>query len=1055
MSADIFDLTFEILQASLISGKVSYNNDTTTSSSSSSSPLKTTTTIEYENNLNDRLDIAINIEIKKSSNDKINKIKNLRKQLLYNAKNNLLKYDPIDIAIKSSYEKSKELCQRQQNISKRRIEQHVETSERRMRELVFEIIGEYGKSNIRINRRQQIIKFISRLKVVCSVWQVQWDRFCLRLCYESTRDIDNANTNSLKYQLLCPESNKEEIKAIELKLKKKLGSTISSTARINCIIKFNKRTKTQSNSSSKATSDSVILATTESEVRNFCDVLRTWVSSTRPSSVHSSRGDGSTLGSARINSTNVKLRDFLQSSLIAWLHPGSFYPSHWDKITLNYKNNMIKYDDINVIDTFKDFDGITDFASNQNLKVSDLDQFVLSYASQYTCVLASERIFFSLEERLLSVDSNGDSNNSKSETSDADALMESLSTLQSLYARKNLQTAASNIDSFRRILNSEPMEYVEVLGHHRTKRYSNLDTNTQDILRSYPDVVKASTSNISEMHFAPASILHLAEVKEFQKIINSDEIRTAAVACPHPNLTQICSAKSNGNLLDRLYCLVRVVPPRLSSMVPNQDSKANDKKDVERSENSEAMESFQYMIPLSDFCMRELIKSHLFPKLVAKTASAIPTIDPSFTHLLPDHARVRNTYTTTSQLCNKYVLLEDISTNTSIGSPQNQRLHIPQPSYYLIQIYDKDDSKGASRVKNLERHDLHDSILTNLVISTRNESKLGLKTTKSKAVESDLDLTFNEQPYNEEDVSRPNKWDPAVLSTLCRWRACLCEASDDSSSKNLCRYHSQLRHFLDEKSQALAKGGKTVTSESTKYLPKRAPNLSSITSEVKRDLVLIRAASTLLQELWDGKLHATLKSFLKKTISDLGIRRRLELALANSAPKVNDSKKNGRKNTNAITLTLPTKPEWMVWRDEEYKENAFDIINENEAIMNNIHAVESMINEELKAMLDFKIYPTAEISMIRKDIKAFKDFQEEQQANFAQSQEEKNLITTYKVLAITLRNELKVCDKKLSIFRARRVEEVSTRDVLARKIARAKAVEAEQQREPANFGFKR
>ena len=33
----------------------------------------------------------------------------------------------------------------------------------------------------------------------------------------------------------------------------------------------------------------------------------------------------------------------------------------------------------------------------------------------------------------------------------------------------------------------------------------------------------------------------------------------------------------------------------------------------------------------------------------------------------------------------------------------------------------------------------------------------------------------------------------------------------------------------------------------------------------KRDLTMIRAASTLLQELWDGKLKATLRSFVKKT----------------------------------------------------------------------------------------------------------------------------------------------------------------------------------------------
>jgi hypothetical protein len=61
--------------------------------------------------------VAISLELKKSSNDKINKIKLLRKILLNNAKNNVLQHEPCEIALKAAYEKSKELCQRQNNIS--------------------------------------------------------------------------------------------------------------------------------------------------------------------------------------------------------------------------------------------------------------------------------------------------------------------------------------------------------------------------------------------------------------------------------------------------------------------------------------------------------------------------------------------------------------------------------------------------------------------------------------------------------------------------------------------------------------------------------------------------------------------------------------------------------------------------------------------------------------------------------------------------------------------------------------------------------------------------
>lgn len=1051
--SDIFDLTFEILQASLVSGRVINSKLSSSSPSNNDKYNLLDGNIVKEESLNERLDVAISLELKKSSNDRINKIKLLRKSLLNNAKNNILQHEPCEIAVKSAYEKSKEFCQRQHNISKRRLEQQVEISERRMRELVFEIIGEYGKSNIRIIRRQQIIKFISRIKILYSIWLVRWERFCLRLCYECSHDFENNSSNvGIKYQLLCPESNIEECKSVESKLRKKLGPAYPTNGRIECVVKFNKKSKTQINSG-KPTIDNILIANNESEIRNFCDILRNWATtSTRPNSNHSSRGDGSNLGSARINSTNIQLRDFLQSSLIAWLHPGSFYPIHWDRITLNYKKNLIQYDDTSVLDAIKGFSGSNQLENNLNLKISDLDQFVMSYTSQFACILASERIFFSLEERLLSMENkynNNNSDNIKSENNDSDALMEALSALQTLYARKNIQTT-SNVETFRRTLNSEPLGDIEALGHHRTKRYSSLDVNTQDLLRSYPDVIKAKTANDVEVHFAPASILHLAEVKEFQKVINTDEIRTAAVMCPHPNLTQICSAvNTQGNLLDRLYCLVRLTPPKLSPLNPS--SQDTEKKVSEKDENSEVLESFQYMIPLSDLCMRELIRVHLFPKLNTKCNAT----DPSFFNLLPDHARVRNSSTNSGLLTHKYVLLQDSGSNNTVEGSSNQRVQTTQSCYYLIQISDDlDPIKGVT--KNFERHDLHDSILKQVVLTARNELKLGLKS-KPKQQECDNNLSMHDQSYNtynEEDNSRPTKWDPTVLSTLCRWRACLCEATN-ASTKYLCNYHSQLKKFLDEKAVVLAKGSKNVVSESTKYLPKKAPNLASIVSEVKKDLVLIRAASTLLQELWDGKLHATVKSFLKKTIADLGIRRRLEMAVSSITVKGNDNKKSNKKGLNTTTLVLPNKPEWMIWRDDEYKENAFDVINENEAIINNIHTVETMINEELKAMLDFKIYPTSEIAIIRKDIKAFKDFQDEEQASLVQSKTENNIISTYKVLALTLRNELKVCDRKLSIFRARRVDEVLNRENIARRIARAKVVEDEQKHDPANFGFRR
>jgi hypothetical protein len=50
-------------------------------------------------------------------------------------------------------------------------------------------------------------------------------------------------------------------------------------------------------------------------------------------------------------------------------------------------------------------------------------------------------------------------------------------------------------------------------------------------------------------------------------------------------------------------------------------------------------------------------------------------------------------------------------------------------------------------------------------------------------------------------------------------------------------------------------------------------------------------------------------------------------------------------------------------------------------------------------------------------------------------------------------SETRVCEKKLAIFRHRRHEENENRVQLARRMARARAMEEQQAKDPANFGF--
>ena len=85
------------------------------------------------------------------------------------------------------------------------------------------------------------------------------------------------------------------------------------------------------------------------------------------------------------------------------------------------------------------------------------------------------------------------------------------------------------------------------------------------------------------------------------------------------------------------------------------------------------------------------------------------------------------------------------------------------------------------------------------------------------------------------------KWDNAILSNFCRWRACLSCATPRTTPKYLCNLHTNLKHYLDS-SRPL---NSTLSSESSKYLPKKPPFHAS--GKTPSDLHMIKAASSLLQ----------------------------------------------------------------------------------------------------------------------------------------------------------------------------------------------------------------
>ena len=417
----------------------------------------------------------------------------------------------------------------------------------------------------------------------------------------------------------------------------------------------------------------------------------------------------------------------------------------------------------------------------------------------------------------------------------------------------------------------------------------------------------------------------------------------------------------------------------------------------------------------------------------------------------------------------------------------------------------------------------------------------------------------------------PRKWDEAILGSVCRWRSCLCEAevyntssktgitpasaaiNGNSNSRFLCRYHASLCKFLDDRAADSASasgvsskkgkaekgtGNKVETeSESAKYLPRSTPPLASdkaSLSEAKRDLLVIRATSSLLQELWDGKLKATLRTFTKKVIAEMGLRKRMEM-FANSIfgrlgprdqkllfgiakgtivlprpwedlealnrPAIADTidtDKMDRKSAaavakeakskrlekiqttkeamallnrlgpdlevllrNGVATGPPPPPSWAYWKDSETLTRVLTFQTTVHTALEGIMRAEVAITQELEKLAELRVFPSNELQIIKKEVKAFKAAHDDIISKTTQLERAiqaqggggrgsgspiKSTIIARKVQSETddsvralqhelmkLRNsdayvsmvsdEYKLCERKLSILRSKRIDE--------------------------------
>lgn len=387
---DIFDLTFEALQRSLISdGR--HEIDT--------------------NSVQTALQSVALSQVSNKLSTKVSEVQRKRRVLIdrYNA---AVKEKLNAIAqTEGSRRLNTAICKQYEHAMERRLVCQRSSSERRMKDLVFEVVGEYGKSHIRIARRQEYLRKTGRTKIALSVWNMNWQKFSLRLKFELCQSmiadhrfpdvaVMTLAHNVVQCAHLNCETDKAELESVVKKIAKKSGLIADKRLIIQSVVRIAKNGKDKG-----LIPSSFKVATNLKELQEIVAVLKAWAKRSAPPASQianqpsnpatmgrnlSSRGGGTRsasgvrprpLPAAVIPTQGPLLKELLSTSSIAWLHSASFLPTHWDQLYLDQYSNSEN--------------------PSTTLLTDPFSNFVRKYHAQHTCTLFSERAYFCLEERSL------------------------------------------------------------------------------------------------------------------------------------------------------------------------------------------------------------------------------------------------------------------------------------------------------------------------------------------------------------------------------------------------------------------------------------------------------------------------------------------------------------------------------------------------------------------------------------------------------------------------------------------------------------------------------
>lgn len=278
---------------------------------------------------------------------------------------------------------------------------HQTMTDRRLRELTYEIFGEYNKSFIRAERRQDYLKLSFGAEKIQSVHSLQWKRFTLKFLHE----ISRRHNQSIVYSdsLLCKTKNSLEYLALRKYLNKHLDSSTIKNPHITTIVRIG-RTRIKSDNTHTPSSSPQVIASTYSDLKRLLHLLQEWMSPPSSSSNRPTTATTPLVPSQRMvsrqssrqqqvaNKASEKrgemvreiysMRDYVSLSSVEWMTPSGYH---------EVSNDMLC-----VLSGTRDLEGAVT-ANNSEKKALEL--FSSKYIHQNISFIASERLYFCLEER--------------------------------------------------------------------------------------------------------------------------------------------------------------------------------------------------------------------------------------------------------------------------------------------------------------------------------------------------------------------------------------------------------------------------------------------------------------------------------------------------------------------------------------------------------------------------------------------------------------------------------------------------------------------------------